>query len=100
MTAPSEPDKAWPRYRVQFYVFSHERGVTLRYAVTYVRSPKTGEGFVYLPGRGEPDYRLNIGTIMRDGSASAGVHPARDGQWQHAEASWSAALNAHLPREA
>jgi len=83
---------------VGFYVFSLERGVTERYAVTYVRDLVTGEGFVYLPGRGEPDYRLNIGTIMRDGSASPGAQPARDGQWQHADAGWSAALNAHLPR--
>jgi hypothetical protein len=55
---------------------------------------------VYLPGPGEADYRLNIGTIIRDGSASPGEQPARDGHWQHADASWSAALNAHLPRPA
>lgn len=99
MTAHAEaPDKAWPRFRVAFHINSHERGVHLAYAVIYVRNPKTGEGFVYLPGRGEADYRLNISTIMRDGTASPGAQPARDGQWQHADAAWSKALNGHLPR--
>src|SRR5258705_391588 len=59
-----EPDKAWPRYRIAFHINSRERGVHLAYAVIYVRDPKTGQGFVYLPGRGEPDYRLNISTII------------------------------------
>ena len=93
-----EPDLTWPRYRVAFYVFSFERGVTERYAITYARNLATGDGFVYLPGRGEADYRLNIGTILRDGSGSPGMQDARDGQWQHAEPAWAAALNAHLPR--
>jgi hypothetical protein len=97
-TTASEPDKTWPRYRVAFYINSRERGVFLGYAVTYVRNPKIGEGFVYLPGPGETDYRLNIGTIMRDGTESPGIQPARDGAWQHAEAAWSLALNAYLPR--
>ena len=99
-THADEPDKAWPRYRVAFHIYGRERGVHLGYAVTYVRNPKTGEGFVYLPGRGEPDYGLNISTIMRDGTDSPGAQPARDGQWQHADADWSKALNAHLPRVA
>jgi hypothetical protein len=99
MTTHAEaPDPRWPGYRVAFHVFSVDRGVTERYAVTYVPNPATGDALVYLPGRGEPDYRLNIGTIMRDGSASPGMQPARDGQWQHAEPAWAAALNARLPR--
>lgn len=97
-THADEPDKAWPRYRVAFHIYSRERGVRLGYAVSYVRNPKTGEGFVYLPGPGEADYRLNISTIMRDGTESPGAQPARDGQWQHANADWAAAVNAHLPR--
>lgn len=101
MTTPAEePDRSWPRYRVAFHVNSRERGVHLAYAVVYVRNPKTGEGYVYLPGRGEGDYGLNISTIIRDGTASPGAQPARDGQWQHADADWSRALNAHLPRPA
>jgi hypothetical protein len=95
-----EPDKAWPRYRVAFHIYSRERGVRLGYVVYYVRNPKTGEGFVYLPGRGEPDYGLNISTIIRDGEDSPGLQPARDGQWQRAEENWSVALNAHLPKAA
>ena len=90
-THADEPDKAWPRYRVAFHIYSGERGVRLGYAVSYVRNPKTGEGFVYLPGPGEADYRLNLSTIMRDGTESPGAQPARDGQWQHADADWTRA---------
>ena len=97
-TATTEPDKTWPRYRIVFYLNKGGRGVVAAYAVVYVRNPKTGEGFVYLPGRGDADYRLNISSIIRDGSASPGLQPARDGQWQCAETSWSAAVNAQLPR--
>jgi hypothetical protein len=97
-THADEPDKGWPRYRVAFHIYGRERGVHLGYAVYYVSNPKTGEGFVYLPGRGEADYRLNISTIIRDGTESPGAQPARDGQWQRADPDWSRALNAHLPR--
>jgi hypothetical protein len=97
-TTATEPDKTWPRYRVAFYINTRERGVVLAYAVSYVRSPKTGEGFVYLPGRGEADYGLNISTVIRDGGSSPGLQLARDGAWQHVDAAWGAAINAYLPR--
>ena len=97
-TIADAPDPYWPRYRVAFHLNSRERGVFLGYAVLYAWNPLTGEGFVYLPGRGEADYRVNIGTIMRDGSLSPGLQPARDGYWHHATPEWSQALNARLPR--
>lgn len=96
-TAP-EPDKAWPRYRVAFYLNKNRRGIVEVYAVSYVRDPQTGQGFVYLPGHGEADSGLNASTIMRDGTGSPGAQPARDGAWQHAASAWSAAINAQLPR--
>ena len=31
-THADEPDTVWPRYRVEFYIYSRERGVHLAYA--------------------------------------------------------------------
>jgi hypothetical protein len=92
-TIVDAPDPYWPRYRVAFHINSRERGVFLAYVVLYVWNPLAREGFVYLPGRGDADYRLNSGTIIRDGSDSPGQQPARDGYWHHATADWSRAVN-------
>ena len=96
-TFADPPDASWPRYRVAFHIDTLERRIVLAYAVQFARNPRTGEGFVYLPGRGDTDDGLNISTVRRDGSDSPGAQPARDGHWHHATADWSAALNARLP---
>jgi hypothetical protein len=57
------------------------------YAVQYVFDDSTGEAFVYLPGRGEPAYRSNVSTIIRDG---------QDGRWHHASAKWAALIRGYL----
>jgi hypothetical protein len=86
-TPATEPDAAWPRYAVAFDIQTLEQ-VRLAYVVSYSRNRWTGEGFVYLPGRGEDWYRLNVSTILRDG---------QDGKWHHASEAWSRAIDAHLP---
>jgi hypothetical protein len=63
-------------------------GVQVKYVVLYVKDARTGQGFVYLPGRGEEGYWLNVGTILRDG---------QDGTWQVASPSWANAMNKYLP---
>jgi hypothetical protein len=83
-----EPDKAFPRYTVSFYVEPPRSSVRMMYVVYYVRNPKTGQGFIYLPGRGEEWYRLNVSTILRDG---------RDAKWHQAANDWSNAIAAALP---
>jgi hypothetical protein len=85
----TEPDKAFPRYAVSFYVESPRGPVRMMYVVYYVRNPQTGQGLVYLPGRGEEWYRLNVSTILRDG---------QDGKWHEAESGWSEAIAAVLPQ--
>jgi hypothetical protein len=85
-----EPDKALPRYLVTFYVRwanGSEETIKPKYVVTYVRDPRTGRGFVYLPGRGEEGYAMNVGAMERDG---------RDGRWHIAEAEWSDAITRAL----
>lgn len=89
-------EPAWPRYTVTFVVEARtpfpmlERtGVQRSYVVHYARNPHTDEGFVYLPGRGEEGYRLNIGIIIRDDN---------DGRWHFASPTWAELLNGYLPR--
>jgi hypothetical protein len=84
----TEPDKAFPRYDVSFYVEPPRKPVRMMYVVYYVRNPHTGQGFVYLPGRGDEWYRLNVSTILRDG---------QDGKWHEAVSAWSKAIATVLP---
>ena len=87
--AATEPPKVLPRYTVSFHVLlPREQGVRVMYVVYYARDSVTGQGFVYLPARGEEWGRLNSGTISRDG---------QDGRWHHATQWWSDAIAASLP---
>jgi hypothetical protein len=64
------------RYRVSFYVnYENEK---LAYVVFYASDPTTKHGYLYLPGKSDPDYWLNVGTIFR------GV----EGKWFHAQNVW------------
>lgn len=94
VTPPVDP--AWQRFVVSFAHAARTpspefalSGVQRTYVVHYARDPGTDEGFVYLPGRGEPGYRLNIGIIIRD---------ENDGHWHKAAPHWAELLNRHLPR--
>jgi hypothetical protein len=72
----SEPPKSLPRYQVLFYAnLPTER---LAYAVVYAFDPVTGEGYVYLPGKGDENYRLNVHTIVRK----------VEGKWFHSWDKW------------
>jgi hypothetical protein len=66
------------RYEVGFYEQLPNRDIKMMYVVEYVPSPH-GRGAIHLPGRGEKHYRLNVGTILRDG---------QDGQWFPASDEW------------
>jgi hypothetical protein len=98
----TEPDKAFPRYTVSFYVELPGSSIPrmlyveppeeigrMMYVVYYARNPRTGQGFVYLPGRDDGWYRFNIHTIGRE---------EQDGKWHEATPAWSAAIAAALPQ--
>ena len=85
----SEPDPALPRYLVTFYVQAPRETPRAMYIVSYVRDPQSGGGFVYLPGRGEEGWAMNVRTILRDG---------QDGRWHRATREWSDALARALAR--
>ena len=83
-----EPDPTWARYVVAFYVEPPRQPVQMMYSVMYVKSPTTGEGFIYLPGKGEDGWRRNVMTILRN---------SQDGKWHRAASDWSRAIGARLP---
>ncbi len=88
LAGPTEvPEPSLPRYRVSFYAQLPDTSIKMVYVVYYVKSA-TGDGFVYLPGRGEEAWALNVGTILREG---------KEGQWHHAADQWSQAINSSLP---
>lgn len=71
-----ERPKGLQRYEVSFYAkFPDEK---LIYVVLYEYDPATERGYIYLPGRGDEWYRLNVGTIVH------GV----EGRWFRAESGW------------
>lgn len=88
-------DPAWPRYVVSFVAESRTAfpalaptGIQKNYLAHYALNRQTGEGFLYLPGRGEDGYRGNIGLIIRDD---------QDGRWHRASQTWADLLNPLLP---
>jgi len=84
----SEPDAAWSRFTITFDIQTREGVKVSAYVLLYSRNPKTGEGFIYLPGRGDDAYRLNMSTIWREDL---------EGKWHRAAAEWSEAINSRLP---
>jgi hypothetical protein len=86
-------ESGWPRYTVTL-VFELEVPLPAAdankrrtYLIHYSINRQTGDGYVYLPGPGEPGYRENIGVIIRDG---------HDGRWHRAPVTWSGLLNPYL----
>lgn len=72
----SELPRSLPRYQISFYAkLPTER---LIYLVWYAFDPVTGQGYVYLPGKNDKEYRLNVRTIIR------GV----EGKWFHSWSRW------------
>jgi hypothetical protein len=65
------------KYRVSFYV-NYQNDERIAYVVFYAYDPATRDGYVYLPGKSDQNYRLNVGTIFR------GV----EGNWFHAWSAW------------
>lgn len=76
--APPEPASSVRPYEVSFYAKGNS-GARLVYVVNYCPNPSAGRGSIYLPGRGDQWYSLNISTIWRGG---------RDGKWHHASHAW------------
>ncbi len=90
-TVAAAPAVNGPLYTVAFDVLLPEwmrAGVQTRYTVSVARDARTGALWLYLPGRGEPGYALNVRTMLRD---------TQDGHWHRPPAAWAAALAKYLP---
>ena len=74
-----EPPRGLPRYEVSFYIKISDNEVAKKYVLYYGPSPATESGYIYLPGKGEAWYSLNVGAIIRDG---------QDGKWNYASPAW------------
>jgi hypothetical protein len=74
--AVTERPRGLQRYEVFFYTKLPNEHVV--YVVFYEYDPATQRGYVYLPGRTDDWYGLNVGTIFR------GV----EGQWFRAWSGW------------
>ena len=72
------PSKALPGYEVSFYANLPTQ--RLVYVVLYAFDAVTGQGYVYLPGKDDKNYRLNVHTII------CGV----EGKWFHSWTGWDA----------
>lgn len=78
---------ALQRFEVQFFVRDRGTGPErLAYVVLYERDPRTGDGFVYLPGRTDAHFPLNARSIHR-GSGY-------EGHWFRASRAWQQAIKA------
>ena len=82
----ANPPARVPRYELSWYARCHQGGTCrstqpfLAYVVVYARDPSSGYGFVYLPGKGEPSYDVNVRSISRG--------PHVEGHWFRTTESW------------
>jgi hypothetical protein len=75
-------------YEISFFIRSGSGAMARRYVVYYHPQPST-QGYLYLPGRGEPWYRLNVSAILRGN---------RDGSWNHAAPTWERLIKLLIAR--
>ena len=84
----TEPPPAEQTYTVSLYL--RARGVI--YVLQYSPDPSGGPGYLYIPGRGDPWYSLNIGTILTGDSDAWNPN----GKWQYATSDWDALMQRAL----
>ena len=83
----SERPEGLPQYEVSFYAKYANRPLDsqqehLAYVVSYALDAARGKGYVYLPGKGDAHYALNVRTIFR----------GREGHWFRATDAWDRAV--------
>lgn len=88
------PDASLARHLVRLYIDTGQGSLRLVYAVHFVWDAEAQRALVQLPGPGDRWFRLNIGTILHDGSDGSAL---RDGRWYYAEENWARAVRALLP---
>lgn len=92
----TERPSAEQTYAVSFYLQAKDRPNCAKldgefcviFVMQYSPDPSGGSGYLYIPGPGEPSYRLNKGTIIT--SSLDAWDP--NGKWQYATADWDALM--------
>jgi len=74
-----EPPRGLRRYEVSFYVKIANNEVRKKYVLYYYLNTATEPSYIYLPGKGETWYSLNVGTIIRE---------EQDGKSNYASPAW------------
>ncbi len=92
----AQPPSLADAYRVSIYV-DERTPSSPAYVLYYVPGAGAAPGRIYVPGPGDPDYRLNIGTIM---GASSSDRWDPDGKWQYATAGADAAIQGAIAQQA
>ncbi|MGH9729430.1 MAG: hypothetical protein ACRD4V_12685 [Candidatus Acidiferrales bacterium] len=88
----TNPPAGTPRYKITFYAtFQPEQPPHVVYVVYYKFDSSTRQGFVYLPGPHDSEYRTNAGSIMRKN---------QDGRWNIADSGWCGEINKIISRPA
>src|SRR5271165_2573105 len=74
-----EPPRGLRRYEVSFYIQIADNNLRKKYVLYYYRNRATEPGYIYLPGKGETWYTLNVEAMFRDG---------KDGKWNYVSSAW------------
>src|SRR4051794_583356 len=94
--ALKQPESTLPRYKTSFYTGCRQSEIAgcdhpeqqLSYVVLYVYDAAAAQGFVYIPGRGEPWYDLNTRSILR----------GLEGNWFAATREWQRFVTPFITR--
>jgi hypothetical protein len=83
------------QYQVSFHVIAARAdgapaAERRAYVVLYEYDPATSQGYVYLPGKSDEWYALNVAAIFRGGG--------REGNWFRASRAWQEVVVTYLPR--
>lgn len=84
------PERILP-YELSFYVKLDDDVVRLMYVAYYYPEPSKKQGQIFLTGRRDPWYDLNVSSIIRGG---------QDGQWNWASPAWEALIKPMIERAA
>jgi hypothetical protein len=76
--AISPPSQGLPLYEVSFYADLGNQEEKLVYVVSYAYDPSVRRGYVYIPGRKDKWWSLNVGSIFRQ----------VEGNWFNAWSAW------------
>jgi hypothetical protein len=83
----TNPEASLPRYDVTYHFGDGERRV---YVVYFAYSPSAKQGYIYLPGPGEPHYQANVNLLYHG--------KQWEGHWYLATPEWTSAAQEVISR--